>query len=143
MNASNYMKNGYACAESVLLAVTEKIGLKNEIIPKIATGFCAGIGRIGDICGAISGGIMCIGIRYGRNKPNENEAYEKCMEKARELILRFHEKYGEIHCEKLIGLRLLDQRDREKYRMENFKEKYCSGIVEDVAKIVMEIISDG
>jgi C_GCAxxG_C_C family probable redox protein len=62
--------NGYNCAQSVLLTTFEHWNGKNALIPKIATGFGAGIGRCGSVCGALTGDVMAIGTRYGTNKPS-------------------------------------------------------------------------
>ena len=49
-------RSGLCCAESVLQAVAEGLGIRSELIPKIATGLCGGISRTGNICGAVSAG---------------------------------------------------------------------------------------
>jgi hypothetical protein len=51
-------QQGFCCAESVLLSVAESRGIHSELIPKIATGLCGGIGRSGGLCGAVSGGVL-------------------------------------------------------------------------------------
>jgi C_GCAxxG_C_C family probable redox protein len=64
-----YLESGYWCAESVLLAVAEAKGVQSDLIPKIATGFCSGMARTGGQCGALSGGILSIGLLLGRSTP--------------------------------------------------------------------------
>jgi C_GCAxxG_C_C family probable redox protein len=52
---------------------------KSELIPKIATAFGGGIGRCGSLCGALTGGVMAIGIKHGTNEPSPEKrlkAYE-------------------------------------------------------------------
>lgn len=140
--ALNGMRKGYTCAETVIIALNKKAKIPEWLTPRIATGFSAGIGRIGNICGAISAGIIIIGAIYGRDSPEDLITYEKCMEKVQKLICRFREIHGEIYCEKLIGLKLIKEEDREKFRRENLKEKKCLKIVEDTIRILMEIISE-
>ena len=65
-------RSGYFCAESVLQAIAENQDIQSDLIPKIATGFCSGISRTGGMCGAVSGGIMGIGLVAGRNSPAES-----------------------------------------------------------------------
>ncbi len=55
----------------MLLAVAESEGIQSDFIPKIATGFCGGVSRTCGMCGAVSGGIMAIGLFAGRNAPTE------------------------------------------------------------------------
>ena len=67
--ANTHYQSGYSCAQSVLLTLYEYIGPdgKNDLIPKIASGFGGGIGRCGSVCGALTGSIMAVGIKYGSN----------------------------------------------------------------------------
>ena len=53
----------YNCAQSVLLTMFEYWNGENELIPKIATAFGGGIGRCGSVCGALTGGVMALGIK--------------------------------------------------------------------------------
>jgi C_GCAxxG_C_C family probable redox protein len=67
--AVNYYKDGYNCAQSVLLALIEHIDPngKNELVPKIGSGFGHGFSGCGSVCGALVGGIMAAGIEFGSN----------------------------------------------------------------------------
>ena len=56
-SAGDYFESGLFCAESVLLAISESMGQKSDLIPKIATGLCGGVSRTCGICGAVSGGV--------------------------------------------------------------------------------------
>ena len=140
--ALSNMSLGYTCSESTLLAMSKHLKIEANIIPKIATGFSAGIGRMGDVCGAISGGVMIIGLIYGRSNPNDMERYEKCIGKVQKLIMEFKNRNGEIDCEKLIGLKLSRAEDREKFRVEKVKEKFCMKFVKDVINILMGMLND-
>ncbi len=67
-----YFTTGFNCAEALLLALQEALNEEeNNIIPRIATPFGAGIGGRGSVCGALSGAIMAIGLKYGRMEPVE------------------------------------------------------------------------
>jgi hypothetical protein len=64
--------SGIFSAESVLLATAESQGIQSEFIPRIATGFCSGISRVGGMCGTVSGAIMGINLVAGRDSPAES-----------------------------------------------------------------------
>lgn len=49
--------------------MVEQQGIRSDVIPKIATGFCSGLSRTGGLCGALSGGVMGIGVSLGRCQP--------------------------------------------------------------------------
>ncbi|MDA8408349.1 MAG: C-GCAxxG-C-C family protein [Deltaproteobacteria bacterium] len=58
--------SGFRCAESVLLAVAEHAGIQSPFIPKISTGFCGGMSHSKGVCGAVTGGVMALGMILGR-----------------------------------------------------------------------------
>src|SRR5512136_1219522 len=94
-------KSGYFCAESVLLAIAESQDIHSDLIPRIATGFCSGISRIGGMCGAVSGAIMGINLVAGRDLPTES--YELSYSLAQKLIGEFENQFGTVNCRQLIG----------------------------------------
>ncbi|MFX0197607.1 MAG: C-GCAxxG-C-C family protein [Candidatus Hodarchaeota archaeon] len=97
-----YEKNYGNCAQCVLLATQEILGLKNDLVFKTATGFAGGIGLIGiSACGALSGGIMAIGQKYGRERHNLADPKQlrfKTYKLAKKLHERFIEEYGSSTC---------------------------------------------
>jgi C_GCAxxG_C_C family probable redox protein len=100
-------QSGFFCAESVLLAISEKLGIQSDLIPRIATGFCSGISRSSNNCGAISGAIMGINIALGRNAPAES--LEKCFNRTQELMSLFEQQFGSVNCFQLIGCDLTSE----------------------------------
>lgn len=67
-------EGGLFCAESVLTTVSDEAAVVSPLIPRIAAGFGGGIARTRGICGAVAGGIMALGIVYGRD--NAEKSYE-------------------------------------------------------------------
>ena len=67
------LQRGFCAPNLFLLAISQCLEIRNELIPKIATGFGAGIGGRGLVCGAISGGIMALGLKFGRNNVNRQK----------------------------------------------------------------------
>jgi C_GCAxxG_C_C family probable redox protein len=65
--AFTYSQEYKACSQCTLLAIQEVFGLTNDDVLKAATGFAGGIGRTGSVCGALSGGVMALGLLYGRD----------------------------------------------------------------------------
>ena len=93
--ALKHFQSGYNCVESVLSALYEYLetNSKNELIPKIAAGFGGGIGRCGSVCGALTGSIMVVGIKYASNEAaveKRADAYAN----AKTLLQQFEEQQG-------------------------------------------------
>src|SRR5665647_476913 len=70
-------RNGFTCPSAVFSAFSDELGLDSDTAKKIACGFGAGISKTGNICGAVSGAIMVIGLKYGKTTQGDDAATEK------------------------------------------------------------------
>jgi len=133
-------QSGYNCAQSVLLTLYEQMNpvSKNELIPKIATGFGGGIGRCGFVCGALTGSIMAVGIKCGSNDPSvEKRAIAYAT--AQVLLKQFERRHGTVFCRDLIKLDLSNPQEVAKARREQVFEKVCTNLIETVIEDSSEI----
>ena len=130
-------KSGLYCAESVLLSIAEAKGIESPLIPRIATGFCSGISRSFNLCGAVSGAIMAISIFTGRDTPEES--VEHCYSLIQELLTRFTEKFESSNCYELIKCDL-NTAEGQKIFVENNLEVKCLQFAEDATRIAFELI---
>jgi len=80
---------GYNCAQAVLFSFCDDLGLDKDKAPKIACGFGAGMGRKEEVCGAVSGGILVIGAKYGRGENEDRKVTDNTYVKIRELMNQF------------------------------------------------------
>jgi C_GCAxxG_C_C family probable redox protein len=94
-------ESGLYCAESVLLAIAEGKGIKSDVIPGIATGFCSGMSRTCGLCGAVSGAIMGINLLHGRSAPDRSVDENYAL--VRKLIRMFEDTFGSSNCMQLTG----------------------------------------
>jgi C_GCAxxG_C_C family probable redox protein len=137
--AANYFKQDYNCAQSVLLTMQEYYGTpRNELIPKIATAFGGGIGRRGSLCGALTGAIMAIGLKYGTEKTVRIEK-EKAYQIALEFYNRFAKECGSPFCRELIGYDLTDPEELKKLRKSNVHDEKCSHFVKKAVEILIDL----
>lgn len=129
---------GYNCAQSVLLTMFEIWNGENELVPKIATAFGGGIGRCGSICGALTGGVMALGIKYGTNEPlleKRLEAYKR----AQEFYKQFERQHGSVLCRELIGYNLSDPKELEEARKAKVFEEKCANFVKNAVEILLKL----
>ncbi|AZO94723.1 C-GCAxxG-C-C family protein [Halocella sp. SP3-1] len=97
--AEDYFRKGnFFCSESVLTTVNELLGeeVSPEIV-KLASGFPIGIGKSKCLCGAVSGGVMALGLKYGRTKPGAPMP-ENCFPASADLHGYIKEEYGSTCC---------------------------------------------
>jgi len=129
-NAVKLFDSGYNCAESVLLALSEKFNQNSPIIPRIATGFGAGVGRSGQICGALSGAVMAIGLRIGCDKGEaEKEKRNTIYENVGQMIREFEKEFGSSQCRTLTQCDFRTSEGREKYRDKGLRKKLCQKFI--------------
>lgn len=109
-------RQGLFCAESVLQAVAESQNIKNDLIPRIATGLCSGVARTGGLCGAASGAILAINMLCGRD--DNTVTVEGNYNVVRDFVRRFEAEFGSTNCYQLVGCRL-DTPDGQAFFKEN------------------------
>jgi C_GCAxxG_C_C family probable redox protein len=123
----------------VLLAVAESEGIQSDFIPKIATGFCGGVSRTCGMCGAVSGGIMVVGLFAGRNAPTETVAGSYTM--VRKLVEEFGSKFGSTNCKELTGCDLGTEQGQKYFKENNIRQK-CRIYSEEATRISLSLIED-
>lgn len=96
-NALAGFRCGFTCSSAVFSAFSEDLGLDPGDAKKIACGFGAGISRTGNICGAVSGAIMVIGLKYGKAMQGDDAATDKTRALVREFIREFSQRHGTIN----------------------------------------------
>jgi C_GCAxxG_C_C family probable redox protein len=101
--ATTKFLEGYNCAQSVLYSFCHELQIDENTALKIACGFGGGMGGKQEVCGAVTGGIIVIGSKYGRGKNDERSARELTYAKIRELMERFSEKHGTFICRNLLN----------------------------------------
>jgi C_GCAxxG_C_C family probable redox protein len=125
-----HFESGYNCAQSVLLTLYEHLEPdgKSELVPKIAAGFGGGIGRCGSVCGALTGSIMAVGIKYA---PNETGAEKRAeaYANASALYRQFEKQHGTVFCRNLIKYDLSNPQEAAKARQKKAFEKVCNKLI--------------
>jgi C_GCAxxG_C_C family probable redox protein len=137
--ASALFDSGFFCAESVLTAVAEYAEITSSLVPKVATGFCSGLSRTNRMCGAVTGGILALGMVYGRSSPTE--PVEPAYEKVQIFLNRFQDQNGSLMCEGLIDCNLSTPGGREAFKQKGLKER-CSAITGEAAGLVVDLICE-
>ena len=136
--AEKYHLEGFNCAEAVLLSIAEYFDIECPEIPKIATPFGGGIARGGSICGAVTGGLMALGLKFGRTTASDTNSRDKSYRKAAEFLNFFEKKYGTILCYILIGLDLRTPEGLE--RLKTIRSGKCMNYVKSATEIVIHLV---
>lgn len=126
--AGAHFRDGYNCAESVLKALARSFA-DREVDSAVATGFGAGVGRSGSLCGALLGGVMAIGLRAGRQRPDDKETMEQVHALVGEFQAAFEREFGSRYCKELTGYNLADPEEREKFHSDPGRRERCGAFV--------------
>ncbi len=135
-----FAEDGLFCAESVLVTLAEEMAVESPLIPRIATGFCGGISRTRGLCGAVAGGVMVLGIAYGRDSAEQSQ--EKVYAKVQQFMRAFEDEYKSTNCLELTGCDLSTEEGRQAFADTGIKLERCTRFTGGAAALVAEIIND-
>lgn len=140
--AVRLFEEGHNCAESVVGAFSEIFNLDKNLAMKMMSGFGAGMGRMREVCGAMSGITFIEGLKNGPEDPKDIKAKTTNYENVRELAKEFEKRNGgSIICKKLLGLEKMENSARPSDRTsEYYKKRPCKEIVREAAQIIEEMV---
>ena len=116
------------CAQSTLAAYAADYGLEKNQALQVAVGFGGGMGRVQDVCGAISGAIIVLGLASGFKEEDGRDKINQVYAKVHRLIDEFSAKQGTIKCRDLLDCDLLSEEGQKLFKEKNLKEN-CRGYV--------------
>ncbi len=135
--AKKLFLKGYNCTQSILYAFGEEFGLAEETALKISCGLGAGMARQGDVCGAVTGGILVLGLRHGRGLKNDRTATEITYAKTQELMKLFTSEHGSCLCRQLLkGCDLSTELGQNTFKENDYLNKICLNCVQSVVEIL-------
>ena len=99
------------------------------------------MGRKQEVCGAVTGGIIVIGLRYGRGENDDRKVTDLAYAKVRELMDRFAEKHGTFSCHKLQNeCELNTEEGQKRFKEKDLLHKVCAPCVVSVAEILEDLL---
>ena len=140
--ASDYMKKGYNCAQSIMKAYAGEVGMNQEDAIRMASVLGGGVGRNGHICGAVSAAALIIGMKFGTIDPVDLPAKEKAYNKANELLEKFSAENKSVLCKELITYDMKNPEELKKARESGVFAKQCPLYVLSAGRILESIISE-
>ncbi len=138
--AHKLFDKGLNCAQSVLASKSDLTGLSVTDSLKIATGFGAGMAKMQQTCGAVTGAYMAIGAIHGRVNPDDEASRDKTYALIEAFNHRFMVLHGSLNCRELLGVDLKSKEGLEKAEREAYFKTRCAIFVGDAEKILDEIL---
>ena len=133
--AVQLFENGYVCSQAVFAAFSPDLGLDKEQALKIGACFGSGM-RKGEVCGACTGALMTLGLKYGESKEKSNEVCKRFLDE-------FEKENGSYICNDLLGCDIRTPEGVEFAVENNLFKELCPKMVESAAKITKGIIDEG
>lgn len=129
--AVSSFKEGLNCSQAILTAWQGELGLDVDAARNIASAFGGGIGCTGETCGAITGALMVLGLKYG-----SADKGRKVSEKTRKFLDAFTERFGSARCKALLECDISTTGGMKRARAENLFKEVCPGFVRAAAEIL-------
>ena len=139
--AEKLFREGYNCSQAVLLAFSDITGLDDYTAAKIASSFGGGLGRMREVCGAVSGAAMVLGLVKGYSDIGNADAKKAHYKLIQEFARRFKKKNGSIICRELLsGVKTIENGEPEQRTESYYKKRPCPLLVRDAAGILDEML---
>lgn len=129
---------GYNCAQAVFLTFAEELGMEKETALKLSSSFGGGMGGLREVCGAVSGMFMAVGLAEGytgKKVPEEKKAHYERLQK---LAGAFEKENGSIICRELLGLEKGVTPMPQERTKEYYQKRPCGELCGIAAKLVAE-----
>ena len=139
--AKEYFSNNFNCSQAVFTTFATEMGLDEELALKIATQFGGGA-RKGEMCGAVSGALMVLVLKYGHCHSENEEEKGRAYRISEDFMNRFIQKNGTVVCRELLGYDLSEPEDMKKIKELNLFKTTCPEMVRCATEIVDEMIKE-
>lgn len=135
--ACEYFKEGYNCAQSVLLAFSDITGFDKETTLKLSSSFGGGMGRLREVCGAVSSMFMIAGILKGYTTPNNDDIKGAHYALIQDLANQFKSECGSFICRDILGLEDgADSPAPSKRTNQYYQERPCEHCIQIASEII-------
>ncbi len=133
---------GHLCSQAICRCFGEEFGLTPEMAIRLSTGFGSGMSRTDQVCGAVSGGVIVLGLAFGSSDPSDRAARERTYTAVQEYVAGFTKVHGSISCTELLGYNLGNPAEAEAARVQGVCSRICPGLIQTAARLLEEHLAD-
>ena len=141
IKAAELFLSGYNCAQSVAVAFHEELGLTEGQAAKMASAFGGGMGRMREVCGAVSGMLLVLGLLYGYDKPGDDVSKKVLYTQVQELAAKFREENGSIICREILKNPPSDPNPTPR-TADFYAKRPCAKMVMTAARLMEEFLEE-
>ncbi|MDO4940989.1 MAG: C-GCAxxG-C-C family protein [Erysipelotrichaceae bacterium] len=141
--ALQYFEEGYNCSQAVVLAFADLLDIDFKQAAKLASGFGGGMGRLREVCGAVSGMFMVVDMLYGYDSPDKGEKKKELYSRIQELGLQFEKDNGSLICREIMKLNVKHDDPTPTQRTPDFYQtRPCPNKIFYAANLLEEYINN-
>ena len=140
--AVQYYENGYMCSQAVFAAFAEEFGITEKQAFQIGACFGGGMCK-GEVCGACTGALMVLGMKYGQFDLNDTASRAKGGAMAVKFLDEFGKRKGSYVCRDILGCDLRTEEGRNSARSNGLFRTLCPEMVRTAAEILTEMLGGG
>lgn len=140
MKAAELFLSGYNCAQSVAVAFCDVTGLEEKYTARMVSAFGGGMGRIREVCGAVSGMFFVLSLLYGYDTPGDDESKKRLYTDVQALAAKFREQCGSIICREILKNPPTDPKPSPR-TAEYYRVRPCARMVLVAGQLMDEFIA--
>ena len=141
--AMEYFAEGYNCAQAVALAFSDLLPMEKDALARLTSSFGGGMGRLREVCGAVSGMFAAAGLLYGYDDPKASTEKAAHYARLQAMAKEFEHKNGSIVCRELLGLSVKHDAPTPEARTDTYyKKRPCKELVGCAAEILEKYLED-
>ena len=140
MYAGELCMEGCNCSQAVFLAFSDVTGIDRKLAAKLSSPFGGGMGRMREVCGAVSGMYMVLGTLYGYDETTDDTRKKQLYHDVQALAARFREECGSIICREILKNPASDPNPTPR-TAEFYKQRPCARMVVTAARLLDEFIA--
>ncbi len=137
--AAELFKKGFNCSQAVFTAFAPELGVDEQSALKLACPFGAGMARMQNTCGAVTGAFMAIGLKYGKSAEGDTESRDRSYRLTQEFAKQFTAMHGTIECRTLLGADINTPEGQKVIQEKELFKTLCLQLVRDAAMIAEKL----
>jgi C_GCAxxG_C_C family probable redox protein len=133
-------RSGLNCAQAVLSSYTETYDVDNNTALSLSCGFGAGMGRLQETCGAVTGAFMVFGLHNCRKYNSSKEQKENSYLMIREFEMQFRKIHGTMKCKDLLKIDLQTPEGQQSFHDDQLNILVCEKCIADSISIIDNVV---
>lgn len=139
--AEKYFEQKFQCSQAVLASFADELGLTEKQALKIGASFGGGMFK-GEVCGACTGALMVLGLKYGQWQADDTASKQKTSELTVKFLDMFRAENGSYICKELLGCDLSTEQGKKHAVEHNLFTEFCPKMVVSAVRILEQLMND-